>query len=151
MSVIYKIASRTAQYVLAAEFVFNYNDKSLDAVTGGVKTYGAVFGDNIVFDAIPLPLGAVVINGSLIVDVAGVGPAPYTVSVGSAANPTDLLAATDLTVKGRTPLTGLGLAHNDGSNVRITINSAAANATAGKFRICVEYTIDGRTNEVQIT
>ena len=49
---------------------------------------------------------------------------------------------------GRTALTGLGLASNDGKNLRITIASTVANATAGKFRVRVNYTIDGRITEV---
>ena len=58
------------------------------------------------------------------------------------------LAATDLKTAGRTALTGLGLAANDGKNLRVTIASTVANATAGKFRVRVNYTIDGRITEV---
>jgi hypothetical protein len=38
-----------------------------------------------------------------------------------------------------------------GANLRLTIASTVANATAGKVRIRVMYTIDRRANEVQIT
>lgn len=145
------IASRTAQYPLVAEFKFNFDDTAVDSVTGGLKTFGAAFGDAIVFDAIPLPLGAVISGGELIVDTPGVGPTAYTVAVGQAGTPASLLAATSLSVAGRTPLTGLGSGHVSGANVRLTIASSVANATAGRFRLRVAYTIDGRSSEIQIS
>lgn len=145
------LASRTAQYPLIAEFRFNFNDTAIDAVTGALKTFGSAFADGIVFDALPLPYGAVITSGELIVEVAGVGPTAYTVALGSVASATDVLAATDLKTVGRTPLTGLGLAHNAGGNIRMTISSSVANATAGKFRLRVGYTVDNRSNEIQIT
>lgn len=145
------IASRTAQYPLIAEFKFNFDDTALDSVTGALKTFGAVFGDQIVFDGIPLPVGAVVVGGELIVDTAGVGPTAYTASVGQAGTPAGLLAATSLLAAGRTALTGLGTGHVGGANVRLTIASTVANASAGKFRLRVAYTIDGRSNEIQIS
>lgn len=145
------IASRTAQYPLVAEFKFGFDDTATDSVSGVLKTFGAVFGDAIVFDAIPLPVGAVITGGELIVDTAGVGPTAYTVAVGRAGTPAGLLAATDLKTAGRTALTGLGTAHVAGDNVRLTIASTVANATAGKFRVRVEYTIDNRSSEIQIS
>lgn len=146
-----KIASRTAQYPLSADFLFNFDDTALDSVSGALKTFGAVFGDQIVFDAIPLPQGAVVVGGALIVATAGVGPTAYTASLGTAAAPTGILAATSLLATGYTEVTGKGLTANDGSNVRLTIASTVANATAGKFRVRILYTVDGRSNEVQVT
>lgn len=145
------IASRTAQYPLAAEFKFGFDDTAVDSVSGVLKTFGAAFGDAIVFDAIPLPVGAVVTGGELIVDTAGVGPTTYTVAIGQAGTPAGLLAATSLAAAGRTALTGLGTGHVSGANVRLTIASTVANASAGKFRVRVEYTIDNRTSEIQIS
>jgi len=141
-------ASRTAQFPLIAEFAFAFNDTAVDSVTGALKGFGTTFAENIVFDAIPLPVGAVVVGGELIVETAGAGPTAYTVSVGSAASATGLLAATSILSAGRTALTGLGLAHNAGANVRITLASTVAAATAGKVRVRVMYTIDGRGTEV---
>lgn len=138
-----KQATRSAQWVKSADFVFSFNDTAKDSVSGALKTFGSVFGDAIVLDAINLPPGAVVIGGELIVEVAGVGPTVYTVAVGVAGTPAGLLAATSLLAAGRTALTGLGLLANDGQNVRITIASTVANATAGKFRLRIEYVQDG--------
>jgi hypothetical protein len=132
---------------MSAEAVFSFNDTMRD-INGVLKTFGSSFGDAGVFDIINLPLGAVVVGGELIVETAGVGPTAYTVAIGHSGSSTAFLAATDLKTLGRTALTGLGLAANDGKNVRITIASTVANATAGKFRIRVNYTTDGRITEV---
>ena len=142
-----KQATRGAQPVMSAEFDFSFNDTMKD-VNGVTKTFGSVYTDAGVFDAINLPLGAVVVGGELIVETAGVGPTVYTAAIGHSGSATAFLAATDLKTAGRTALTGLGLASNDGKNLRITIASTAANATAGKFRVRVNYTIDGRITEV---
>lgn len=139
--------SRTSQNVQAAEFVFNFNDTMVD-VNGATKTFGSVFGDAGTFEVIPLPVGAVITGGEVIVETAGVGPTAYTVSVGNSSSATAYLAATSLLSAGRTALTGLGLGSNDGKNVRIAIASTVANATAGKVRVRVQFTIDGRANEV---
>ena len=142
-------ATRGAQPVMTAEAVFSFNDTMRD-VNGVVKTFGSVFGDAGTFDIINLPNGAVVVGGELIVETAGVGPTAYTVAVGHSGSAAAFLAATDLkTAAGtRTALTGLGLAANDGKNVRVTIASTAANASAGKFRLRVNYTTDGRITEI---
>lgn len=141
--------TRTAQRIQAAEFVANFNDTMVD-VNGVTKTFGSVFGDAGTFEVINLPLGAVITGGELIVETQGVGPTAYTVSVGHSGSATALLGATSLLASSgtRTALTGLGLACNDGKNVRITIASTVANASAGKFRIRVQYTMDGRAEEV---
>ena len=142
-------ATRGAQPVMSAEAVFSFNDTMRD-INGVLKTFGSNFNDAGVFDIVNLPLGAVVVGGELIVETTGVGPTIYTVAIGHSASATAFLAATDLktTAGTRTALTGLGLAANDGKNVRITIASTVANATAGRFRIRVNYTIDGRITEV---
>ena len=144
-----KQATRGAQPVMSAEFAFSFDDTMKDT-SGVLKTFGANYLDAGVFDAINLPLGAVVVGGELIVETAGVGPTAYTAAIGHSGNATAFLAATDLkAVAGtRVALTGLGLQANDGKNLRITIASTVANATAGKFRVRVNYTIDGRITEV---
>lgn len=142
------IATRTAQYPLVAEFVFNFNDTMTD-INGAVKSFGSTYTDAGTFEVIPLPLGAVVTGGELIVETAGVGPTAYTVSVGNSGSATAFLAATSVLAAGRTALTGLGFnaVASTGGNVRIAIASTVANATAGKVRVRVMYTIDGRMNE----
>ena len=144
-----KQATRGAQPVMSAEFTFGFDDTMKD-VAGVTKTFGAAFADAGVFEVINLPQGSVVVGGELIVEAAGVGPTAYTVAVGHSGSAAAFLAATDLkAVAGtRVALTGLGLQANDGKNVRVTIASTAANASAGKFRLRVNYTTDGRITEV---
>lgn len=140
------IATRSAQDVMSAEFIFNFDDTAVDTVAGTSKTFGAVFGDAIVFEAIPLPVNAVVVGGELIVETAGVGPTAYTIAVGDSTSATKYLAATSVLATGRTALTGLGLAIA-GDNMRLTVASTVANATAGKFRLRMEYVTSGRAME----
>ncbi|PTT42796.1 hypothetical protein DBR23_02625 [Acidovorax sp. HMWF018] len=144
-----KQATRGAQPVMSAEFDFSFNDTMKD-VNGVTKTFGSVYTDAGVFEVINLPLGAVVIGGDLIVEEQGVGPTAYTAAVGTSGSASAFLAATTLLSAAgtRVALTGLGLAATDGKNVRVTIASTVANATAGKFRLRLEYVIDGRVTEV---
>jgi hypothetical protein len=140
-------ATRTSQDLLCAEFIFNYNDTATDSVAGTSKTFGSVYTDAIVLDAINLPVGAEIVGGHLVVEAQGVGPTAYTVALGVAGNTACYLAATSLLTAANTRTALLltsALASTDGSPVRLTIASTVANATAGKFRITVLYKKDGR-------
>ncbi len=159
------LASRTAQYPLVAEFAFNWNNWVVDSVDGAKKTLGSTLAlstdpneplltgaaaATIVFDAIPLPPGAVITGGELIVETAYAGSTAATVSLGIAGTTTALLNAVDLKTAARTALTITSpLLANSGQNLRATIAYTVANATAGKARLRVAYTIDGRASEVQ--
>ena len=161
-----KQATRGAQYPLTAEFVWSFNEWVIDSVDGVKKTFGATVanstdpnesgltaGTGVVFDAIPMPLGAVVVGGELIVETAyaGIG-AGATIIVGVAGDTASLLASTDLDAAAAGSRTALLLTKplvcNGGLNVRMTTAGLTATATAGKCRLRVNYTIDGRANEV---
>ena len=164
------LPSRTAQYLLTQEFVFNFNDYATDAVDGVKKTFGSsvaladpagvvpglVAGTGIVIDALPMPLGAVIVGGEVVIEnaFAGIG-AGATLSLGVAGDTAALVSALDLDAAlsgSRTALTlTKPLLSNGGANLRLTTAGLAAAATAGKARIRVMYTIDGRANENQIT
>lgn len=162
-----KLASRTAQYDMTAEFNPVFSEWVVDSVDGTKKTFGSTpalstdpaeialngpVANTITFDGIPLPPGAVVVGGSVIVETAYVGPAAATVSVGVAGNLTALANVVDLKTVGRTALVlATPLLSNAGQNLRITVAYTVANATAGKFRVRVSYTVDGRTSEIQIS
>jgi hypothetical protein len=144
-----KTATRGAQRLLMGEFVASFNDTMKD-INGVLKTFGSVFGDAGTFDAILLPVGAVIQGGELLIDTQGAGPTAYTVQIGTASTASAFLGPTTLTgVAGtKTVFTGGGYADaNAGQNVRIVIASTVANATAGKFRVRVYYTIDGKVDE----
>ena len=161
-----KLATRSAQWPLTAEFVFNYNDWVVDSVDGVKKTFGSTVANSVdptepgliaatgvVFDAIKLPRGAYITGAEALVEQAFVGiGAGATLSLGIAGattaivNAADLDAATagsKLTVANFNP----GLA-NAGADIRLTTAGLAAAATAGKVRVRISYTIDERANEV---
>lgn len=143
---------RGAGYVKSAEFIFNFNDTAIDSVSKTEKTFGSVYTDAIVFDCINLPVGCQFIGGDVVVETAGVGPTAYTIALGVAGTPAQYLAATSLLAAGRTALPLLlsvngGLGSNGGQNIRMTIASTVANATAGRVRISVQYKQDGQVME----
>ena len=160
-------ASRTAQYPLLAEFSFSFNDYVTDSVDLVKKTFGssvaladpagAVAGltapAGLVFDAINLPLGATIVGGDVIVETAfaGVG-AGATLSLGIAGSTTALVNAMDLDAAAAGSRTALTLTApllaNAGQPLRLTTADLTAGAaTAGKVRVRVMYTIDGRAME----
>ena len=166
-----KLATRTVQYPVAAEFAFNHNDWVVDAVSGSKVTFGstvalsvdpleagllgAVANTGIAFYAIPLPVGAVITGGELIVETAYTGSTLATISIGTAASPTAFGATLDLKTAGRTALaltTTNAMLSNavTANNILITVAYTVANATAGKARVRVQYTLDGKSNEVSI-
>ena len=145
-------AARSAQYPLVAEFEFSFSDTAIDTVTLTSKSFGSTYTDAIVFNCVKLPLGAQVLAGDVLVEIAGVGPSAYTVALGTPASAAAYLAASDLTAAAGTryPLV-LAEQLAAGADVRMTIVSSVANATAGKFKIRVMYTIAGRANEATTT
>lgn len=145
-----KTAARGAQRTQHAEFIVSFNDTQVD-VNGVTKTFGSVFGDAGTFEVIKMPVGARIVAANLLVETAGVGPTAYTVALGTAGSPTGILAATDLKTAALTAVTVtnvIALLCNGGDNIRATIASTVANASAGKFRISVSYVIDGKVDEV---
>jgi len=160
-------AARTAQYVLSANLDFNWNNWVVDSADGTKKTLGSTVANatdpaesgltgpvanTIVFDGIPMPPGAVIVGGDVIVETAYAGPTVATVSLGISGSTTSLLNAVDLKTAGRTALTLTSpLLANAGQNLRATIAYTVANATAGKARLRVEYVVDNRASENQIS
>lgn len=157
------IASRTAQRELNQEFAFTHNGWVVDSVDGAKKTMGSTpalstdpsepalngpAANTIVFECLPMPVGAVIVGGAVIVETAYAGPTAASVSLGIAGNTTALANAVSLLVAGRTALTlATPLVSNGGQNLRATIAYTVANATAGRVRLRVNYTIDGRADE----
>lgn len=164
-----KLASRSAQYPLYAEFAFGHNDWVVDSADGSKKTFGSTVansvdpteqglnaGTAVVFDCIPMPVGAVITGGEVIFEqaFAGIGAAA-TLSIGIAGTPAALISALDLDAAATGSRAAFALTStllcNNGQNIRITTAGLEATATAGKARIRVQYTIDGRSSEVQVS
>jgi hypothetical protein len=149
---------------LVADFNFNFNDWVVDSVDGTKKTLGATVAasadptepalngpvaNTIVFDAIPLPIGAVVVGGELIVETAYAGSTAATILVGISGTTGAFLGSTSLLSAARTALLLTApLTSSNGQNVRLTVAYTVANATAGKARVRIMYTMDGRASEV---
>lgn len=137
-------ATRGAQYPLFAEFTFNFDDTMAD-INGVTKSFGSTYTDAIVCTPVNLPEGAVIVGGELVVETAGVGPTAYTAALGDSSSATRYLGATTLLSAARTALTLTG--YRTTENLRLTIASTVANASAGKFTIRVLYVIPNKVNE----
>jgi hypothetical protein len=161
-----KIATRSTQRLQVAEFVFSFNDWAVDAVSGVKTTFGSTVvnsvdpleagltaGTGIVLDVIPMPLGAVIVGGEVIVETAFVGVGlGATLSLGVAGNTAALVSVLDLDAAAAGSRTALLLTApllcNTGTNIRLTTAGLTATATAGKVRVRVQYTIDGKADDV---
>lgn len=105
--------------------------------------------DNVVqVQMAKLPVGAVVIGGELIVDVAWNTGTSATLSVGDAGNGARYGSALDLKTTGRKALTPTGYV-SDGAEVMATPVLSGTAATAGKARLILQYVIGGRAHEAQ--
>lgn len=159
------IASRGAQNVLVQSFDFNWNNWVIDSVDGTKKTLGSTVAlstdpsesaltgpvaNTIVFDCMPMPYGAVIQGGEVIVETAYAGCTAATLSLGIAGATTGLVSATSIMAAANTRVALLlttALQCNAGANIRATIAYTVANATAGKVRVRLLYTMDGRHSE----
>jgi hypothetical protein len=139
--------SRQAQYPLVQEYVFSFGDTAI-STTGAAIDFKSVA--TVATFLFGLPSGAVVRGGDIIVETAYVGPTVATLSVGDSASATKYANAVNLLAAARTELT-IPAAVTGGLDVTGTVALTVAAATAGKVRVRIEYTIEGRGNEVQST
>lgn len=160
------LASRSAQWPLVQMFTFDVStavDDKMATVVGNViggaspsfqattQSIGGFYaGAAQIYEIAPLPVGAIVIGGELVVESAVVGPTASGITIGDSANATRYLGSTSLLAAGRTALVPTGYVGN-GENIRITVTNTVAVATAGKVAIRVMYVMNGRTNEVIVS
>ena len=137
------IKARTAQNVLSAEFIFNWNDTMV--LAGGVETAFSTVAAHPV-DVIPLPVGATLISGEVVTDTSFTGATAVNVIVGDATSTNRYLGTTDKITAGRTALVPTGF-KSTGEAIRLTVTPTVAALTAGKATLRVQYTIEGRANE----
>lgn len=137
--------SRAAQTVLVQEYVFSFGDTVVD--TAGASKNFYAFGGDPQFDMFRMPVGAVVLGGDVIVETAYVGPTAATLSVGDSGSATKYANAVSLLANARTALT-IPAGVTSGLDIVGKLTLTVANATAGKVRVRVMYTIEGRGNEV---
>jgi hypothetical protein len=141
-------ATRGAQEVLNASFVFNFDDQMVP-ISGGTAIAGTTrvdFGKtNIIataFDIINLPLDAVIISGELTVETA-FDTASYAVIIGDSASTNRYLSTADRKAAARTALTPTGY-RSLGEPLRITITNADV-CTTGKATVRIQYVIHNRS------
>jgi hypothetical protein len=141
-----KKPARTAQRPLVAEFTWNFDDTMVNTA-GNTVDFGKVNAGGAAgkFDVINLPVGAVVVGGSLTVETA-FDTAGYDVTVGDSGSENRYLTSTDVKATGLTALVPTGY-RGTGQNIRITMSSDDV-CTTGKATLRVEYVIGGRATEV---
>lgn len=146
-------ATRGAQEVLNASFVFNFDDQMVPA-SGGTAISGTTrvdFGKtNIaatVFNIINLPLDAVVVGGQLVVETA-FDTASYAVTIGDTTSTNRYLSTADRKAAALTALVPTGY-RTIGEPIVIGITNADV-CTTGKATVRLQYVIHGRntTNAV---
>lgn len=137
--------ARQAQYSQVADIKFTMADSMVDTA-GATTNFKAVAG---VFEPIPLPNGATIIAGEMVVEVASDDTGTATISVGDSINATRYLAATSIKTVGRTALALTGY-RGTGENLRVTLANASGNATAGTVTLRADYVIDKRMHETVI-
>lgn len=132
------------QWPLLAEVVLDFGADSI-VNSAGVMTALST-GGALLSDLIPLPSGAVVMSGALVVEVAS-NATTHTLAIGDAGVPARYLAATDLKAVARTPLISTGY-RGAGEDVRLTFAGTGA-PTAGRISIHLQYYVQDRANENQ--
>jgi hypothetical protein len=122
-------------------------------------TYVASTAGTYYFEVVTLPINSQIIGGDLQVEVAYVGPLTATLALGDSTNGTLYAAATNIKATGRTALTipaeltnyaansNVGTDAAAGLDVRATLVLGTGAATAGRVRVRLMYTLDGRMNE----
>jgi len=135
--------NRAAQWPLVAVFTFNALD-TIEATDGVTKTFNAA----LVADISPLPIGAVVIGGEIVVETVYGTTGAATASVGDAASATRYASAVNLKAAARTALTLGGFRYTGPDNLRLTIAAADSPAgNVGKATVRLMYVLDDRQNE----
>lgn len=98
------------------------------------------------YDALGLPVGAVVVGGAVVVKTAFNTATSAVLDVGDGATGNRYLNDVDLKTVGRTPLVPTGFTHSAVQNMlKVTPTYVGAAATAGAARLEVQYYVEGRS------
>lgn len=138
--------SEGRQYPLVGEFTVNIGTDTV-VNTAGATVPANEAGSTLVA-AIPLPPGATVLSGALVVNAASNDAGTATIEVGDSGNAARYLGATSIKATGLTPLVPTGYVGN-GEDVLLTIANGTGGATAGSVTVRIVYSIYGRAQEVQ--
>lgn len=137
-----------AQYPLRATFEYDVAGSDTMLNINAVSTlFKAITASTPTYDIVPLPFGAQVIGGEVVVKVVSNDGGAATISVGDSASATRYLGATSTKALARTALVPTGYV-SLGEAIRITLANANGDATTGKVQVQVEFVIAGsRQNE----
>ena len=162
------ISLRNAQYPLVAHQVLNFSDWCVDAIAGTKKTLGSTVVNSsapsepsltngksslVTSPLFNMPLGAIIIGGSVVTETAWAGPTAV-VDVGQVAaeGAIDSLItnfdAAATTVAEFAVSTNLRLGCKAGYNLYAGLTLSNVDSTAGRIHIFVKYIIAGKANEV---
>ena len=136
-------SSRTAQYVLEAEFSFNFDDTMVNT-SGAAVDFGLTNIAATTVEVINLPQGSTIVAGEVVTETA-FDAATFNVTVGDSVSANRYLGTTDKKGVGRTALVPTGRVAGD--NLRLTFTAADV-CTTGRMTVRVLYTVAGRGNEV---
>lgn len=142
-----KIKARSAQTVLSAELMFNFDDTMVNVAGTEVDFGKTTIGAANVFEMLPLPVGARVIGGSVSRQVA-FDTAAYTVIVGDADLADRYVVSADLKAVGSTAFLTPGYV-STGKPIRVSIANTDV-CTTGKAVVRVDYVLADRVSEVHI-
>lgn len=132
-----------AQWPLVAQFDFSITDTMARVADGVAQAFS---GASAAYDVIPLPYGAQVIGGDVVVLTVSDDTGTATMSVGDSASATRYLGATSIKAAARTALVPTGY-QGLGESIRLTVANQNANATTGRVRTTVLFTVEGRASE----
>lgn len=109
-------------------------------------TYADIPTTATVYDAIDLPVNAIVVGGDLVVTTAWNTATTATLSIGDVTTATRYGTTIDLKTAARTALTITGFTHTAVENlIKATTAFVGTAATAGAARLRVAYIVKGRT------
>lgn len=136
---------RASQVPLVLEFVINMADTmaNTSSVVQGLNANGA-------FDFADPPPGFVLLSGSAVTETAlsGGGVTAATLALGDSSSATRYAAAATVLAAGATVNAVPNGYTGQGESLRATLAFTGGNPTAGKIRVRLTYTLDGRANEV---
>lgn len=135
-----------AQTVLAAEFTFDISAADQMVNTSGVVTaFKAASGT--VYDIITPPLNSLVVGGDVQVLTASDETGTATASLGDSSSATRYANAVNIKSTARTALTLPNFLNSNGLSYRLTLANQNGNATVGKVKFTVLFTVQDRATE----
>lgn len=137
---------KSTQDIRSAVFTWAHDDAMVDTL-GVSKDFGSSVLAARTYDVIQLPVGAVVVGGSLCITEA-FDTAGYDVFVGDAGDVDRYLATADLKAIGTSPLLVTGVAATPANQAVKLCVATDDVCTTGEATLIVNYVVGNRANEV---